>query len=251
MSLGTDEDSPLARGEFVRVHSAGHLKIAWAGRYRGAVARRRGGGRGGQGRVKGAGRWGWKAKLALVLGAGYTVLAALGSLFLACKVALCGETTATSSPARLGPDAQASVASRPTEPNEPTVESEVGSWALAAPPAGRLAGPQDPVGGSTAMRSIAPAPVETGPGKTGASPPVSKSGQSASSAGPTEMTPRVVPRSRQRALDVDRLHEQNVKASAEPRPAGECCKVCKAGQPCGDSCISRSKLCHKPPGCAC
>jgi hypothetical protein len=31
----------------------------------------------------------------------------------------------------------------------------------------------------------------------------------------------------------------------------ECCKVCKKGKACGDSCISRDKDCHKPPGCAC
>lgn len=30
-----------------------------------------------------------------------------------------------------------------------------------------------------------------------------------------------------------------------------CCKVCKAGKACGDSCISRDKACHKAPGCAC
>ena len=31
----------------------------------------------------------------------------------------------------------------------------------------------------------------------------------------------------------------------------ECCKICKAGKACGDSCISRDKKCNKPPGCAC
>ena len=30
-----------------------------------------------------------------------------------------------------------------------------------------------------------------------------------------------------------------------------CCKVCKAGKACGDSCISRDKECHKGKGCAC
>ncbi len=30
-----------------------------------------------------------------------------------------------------------------------------------------------------------------------------------------------------------------------------CCKVCKKGKACGDSCISKSKTCHKAPGCAC
>jgi hypothetical protein len=31
----------------------------------------------------------------------------------------------------------------------------------------------------------------------------------------------------------------------------ECCKVCSKGKACGDSCIARSRACHKPPGCAC
>ncbi len=30
-----------------------------------------------------------------------------------------------------------------------------------------------------------------------------------------------------------------------------CCKVCSTGKACGDSCISRSKQCHKGQGCAC
>lgn len=30
-----------------------------------------------------------------------------------------------------------------------------------------------------------------------------------------------------------------------------CCKVCRKGYACGNSCISRSKQCHRPPGCAC
>ncbi|TCO69750.1 hypothetical protein [Rhodovulum euryhalinum] len=30
-----------------------------------------------------------------------------------------------------------------------------------------------------------------------------------------------------------------------------CCKVCRKGKACGDSCISRAYNCRKPPGCAC
>ncbi len=30
-----------------------------------------------------------------------------------------------------------------------------------------------------------------------------------------------------------------------------CCKVCRKGKACGNSCISRDKACHQPPGCAC
>ena len=32
---------------------------------------------------------------------------------------------------------------------------------------------------------------------------------------------------------------------------GGCCRVCSAGKACGDSCIARSKTCHKGKGCAC
>ncbi len=30
-----------------------------------------------------------------------------------------------------------------------------------------------------------------------------------------------------------------------------CCKICRRGKACGNSCISRSYRCHQPPGCAC
>ena len=30
-----------------------------------------------------------------------------------------------------------------------------------------------------------------------------------------------------------------------------CCKICRKGKACGNSCISRAKTCHKPRGCAC
>jgi hypothetical protein len=30
-----------------------------------------------------------------------------------------------------------------------------------------------------------------------------------------------------------------------------CCKTCKKGKACGDSCISKSYTCHKKKGCAC
>jgi len=30
-----------------------------------------------------------------------------------------------------------------------------------------------------------------------------------------------------------------------------CCKTCRKGKACGDSCISKSKSCSKGPGCAC
>lgn len=33
--------------------------------------------------------------------------------------------------------------------------------------------------------------------------------------------------------------------------AQSCCKVCKKGKACGDSCIARNKTCTKGKGCAC
>ncbi|MFC2967669.1 hypothetical protein [Acidimangrovimonas pyrenivorans] len=40
-------------------------------------------------------------------------------------------------------------------------------------------------------------------------------------------------------------------AGAGRRYAAACCKICRAGKACGNSCISRAKSCHKGPGCAC
>jgi hypothetical protein len=36
-----------------------------------------------------------------------------------------------------------------------------------------------------------------------------------------------------------------------PTPVRSCCKICRKGKACGNSCISRSYTCHKGPGCAC
>lgn len=33
--------------------------------------------------------------------------------------------------------------------------------------------------------------------------------------------------------------------------ANACCKICKKGKACGDSCIARDKKCTKGKGCAC
>ncbi len=44
--------------------------------------------------------------------------------------------------------------------------------------------------------------------------------------------------------------EQLSPAPAQPELA-VCCKICRKGKACGNSCISRSYTCHKPPGCAC
>ena len=33
--------------------------------------------------------------------------------------------------------------------------------------------------------------------------------------------------------------------------AQTCCKICHKGKSCGNTCISREKICHVAPGCAC
>lgn len=45
-------------------------------------------------------------------------------------------------------------------------------------------------------------------------------------------------------------------ATTPPRPRPvpvrrPCCRICTTGKACGNSCISRSYTCRKPPGCAC
>ena len=37
----------------------------------------------------------------------------------------------------------------------------------------------------------------------------------------------------------------------QERPQQGCCKICRKGCACGNSCISCNKTCHKGPGCAC
>lgn len=41
-----------------------------------------------------------------------------------------------------------------------------------------------------------------------------------------------------------------VSNPAPSQPSG-CCKICRKGKACGNSCISASYTCHKGPGCAC
>ena len=42
-----------------------------------------------------------------------------------------------------------------------------------------------------------------------------------------------------------------LEVSSEGALAATCCKVCRKGKACGDSCIARAKTCHQPVGCAC
>jgi hypothetical protein len=40
-------------------------------------------------------------------------------------------------------------------------------------------------------------------------------------------------------------------ATTQPQPARACCRVCRTGKACGNSCIARNRTCRQPPGCAC
>lgn len=45
--------------------------------------------------------------------------------------------------------------------------------------------------------------------------------------------------------------EEAKPAWSEAIQAQTCCKICRKGKACGNSCIARWKTCHQPPGCAC
>lgn len=44
---------------------------------------------------------------------------------------------------------------------------------------------------------------------------------------------------------------QNSRTGGAAVLSAACCKVCRKGKACGDSCISRSYTCRKGLGCAC
>lgn len=39
--------------------------------------------------------------------------------------------------------------------------------------------------------------------------------------------------------------------SEDAAPEKRCCRVCRVGKACGNTCIARNRVCHTPPGCAC
>ena len=54
-----------------------------------------------------------------------------------------------------------------------------------------------------------------------------------------------------RGFAPENLLVKSPPTSSEQTQTRTCCKICKKGKACGNSCISRSKTCHKAPGCAC
>lgn len=50
------------------------------------------------------------------------------------------------------------------------------------------------------------------------------------------------------ADEIERLENEEKPSGA---PSSSCCKVCRSGKACGDSCIDSSKSCNVGRGCAC
>jgi hypothetical protein len=48
-----------------------------------------------------------------------------------------------------------------------------------------------------------------------------------------------------------RAAEPTTLLATQPTLQVECCKICRKGKACGNTCIARDKDCHQPPGCAC
>jgi hypothetical protein len=46
----------------------------------------------------------------------------------------------------------------------------------------------------------------------------------------------------------EREHPKRKQPTEDPQ---SCCRVCDKGKACGNTCINRRLMCHKPPGCAC
>ena len=53
------------------------------------------------------------------------------------------------------------------------------------------------------------------------------------------------------APDTDPADPMSVAAPSNREVFAECCKTCRKGKACGDSCIQRTETCEQPPGCAC
>ena len=55
------------------------------------------------------------------------------------------------------------------------------------------------------------------------------------------------------SLLLERLLERDGAEAGDPTTqlSQRCCKTCRKGKACGDSCIAREKTCGKPAGCAC
>ena len=55
----------------------------------------------------------------------------------------------------------------------------------------------------------------------------------------------------QSSLSASSAIERLLDGSGHDEESKTCCKKCRKGLACGDSCISKKKTCTKPKGCAC
>ncbi len=53
------------------------------------------------------------------------------------------------------------------------------------------------------------------------------------------------------ALLISLTHAVAACVGGGPGGGGGCCKVCRSGKACGDSCIASTATCSVGPGCAC
>lgn len=53
-----------------------------------------------------------------------------------------------------------------------------------------------------------------------------------------------------RVPSTDQVTTPRTPPSAQPQPRRNCCRVCRTGKACGNTCISRRYTCRRPPGCA-
>ena len=71
---------------------------------------------------------------------------------------------------------------------------------------------------------------------------------------PTPTAPKVWPPLIHEGPHSDGYHLQSLGfslTSPSIAHAAVCCKICTVGKACGDTCISRDKICHVGQGCAC
>lgn len=52
-------------------------------------------------------------------------------------------------------------------------------------------------------------------------------------------------------LEMDFEIPEPTLRSEPAAPGVECCRTCRSGKACGNTCIAAERSCNKPPGCAC